>query len=84
MIYPPISSLTEKTDSRYSLVIATAKRAREISEDENREVKKPVIEAIREINSGEVIVVANASSKVQEPENDTEDLFGDDMDAFAE
>lgn len=84
MIYPPISSLTEKTDSRYSLVIATAKRAREISEDENREVKKPVIEAIREINSGEVIVVANASSKVQEPENDTEDLFGDDLDAFAE
>lgn len=84
MIYPPISSLTEKTDSRYSLVIATAKRAREISEDENREVKKPVIEAIREINSGEVVVVANASSKVQEPENDTEDLFGDDLDAFAE
>ena len=84
MIYPPISSLTEKTDSRYSLVIATAKRAREISEDENREVKKPVIEAIREIHSGEVIVVANASSKVQEPENDTEDLFGDDLDAFAE
>ena len=84
MIYPPISSLTEKTDSRYSLVIATAKRAREISEDENREGKKPVIEAIREINSGEVIVVANASSKVQEPENDTEDLFGDDLDAFAE
>ena len=84
MIYPPISSLTEKTDSRYSLVIATAKRAREISEDENREVKKPVIEAIREINSGEVVVVANASSKVQDPENDTEDLFGDDLDAFAE
>ena len=84
MIYPPISSLTEKTDSRYSLVIATAKRAREISEDENREVKKPVIEAIREINSGEVIVVANAPSKVQKSENETEDLFGDDLDTFAE
>ena len=34
MIYPPITNLIEKTNSRYSLVIATAKRAREISEDE--------------------------------------------------
>lgn len=84
MIYPPISSLTEKTDSRYSLVIATAKRAREISEDENREVKKPVIEAIREINSGEVVVVANASGLNRSFENKTEDLFGDDEDVFAE
>ena len=75
---------TKVVNSRYSIVLATAKRAREISEDENREVKKPVIEAIREINSGEVVVVANASSKVQDPENDTEDLFGDDLDAFAE
>ena len=46
MIYPPIRDLTEKTDSRYSLVIATAKRAREISEDETKDVKKPIIEAI--------------------------------------
>ncbi|MBQ2285595.1 MAG: DNA-directed RNA polymerase subunit omega, partial [Clostridia bacterium] len=50
MIYPPITNLIEKTNSRYSLVIATAKRAREISEDETKNVTKPVIEAIREIN----------------------------------
>lgn len=58
MIYPPITNLIEKTNSRYSLVIATAKRAREISEDEAKEVAKPVIEAIREINDGEVIIIS--------------------------
>lgn len=58
MIYPPITNLIEKTNSRYSLVIATAKRAREISEDETRNVMKPVIEAIREINDGEVIIIS--------------------------
>lgn len=67
MIYPPIRDLTEKTDSRYSLVIATAKRAREISEDETKDVKKPIIEAIREINSGEVIIVSS-----EEPKNTEE------------
>lgn len=58
MIYPPITNLIEKTNSRYSLVIATAKRAREISEDETKTVTKPVIEAIREINDGEVIITS--------------------------
>ena len=28
MIYPPLSSLLSKVDSRYTLVVATAKRAR--------------------------------------------------------
>ena len=58
MIYPPITNLIEKTNSRYSLVIATAKRAREISEDKTKEVTKPVIEAIREIDDGEVIIIS--------------------------
>ena len=58
MIYPPITNLIEKANSRYSLVIATAKRARVISEDETKEVTKPVIEAIREINDGEVIITS--------------------------
>ena len=58
MIYPPITNLIEKANSRYSLVIATAKRAREISENEAKNVTKPVIEAIREINDGEVIIIS--------------------------
>ncbi len=32
MIYPPISKLLEVIDSRYTLVVATAKRARLISD----------------------------------------------------
>ena len=56
MIYPPITNLIEKANSRYSLVIATAKRAREISKEVDKNVTKPVIEAIREINDGEVII----------------------------
>ena len=56
MIYPPITNLLEKAYSRYSLVIATAKRARIISEDESREVTKPVIEAIKEIDAGIVTI----------------------------
>lgn len=70
MIYPPIRDLTEKTDSRYSLVIATAKRAREISEDETKDVKKPIIEAIREINNGEVLIVSSEDSKTVEEKNE--------------
>ena len=58
MIYPPITNLIEKTNSRYSLVIATAKRAREIAEDETKNVTKPVVEAIKEINDGEVIIIS--------------------------
>ena len=59
MIYPPIRELTEKTDSRYSLVIAAAKRAREISNsEESSDVAKPLIEAIHEIDNGEVIIVS--------------------------
>lgn len=66
MIYPPVGKLTEKTDSRYSLVIATAKRAREISEDPTREVKKPVVEAINEIYEGKVSICSEKKVKAYE------------------
>ena len=68
MIYPPVGKLAEKTDSRYSLVIAAAKRAREISEDPAREVKKPVIEAIGEIYEGKVAIVSGDQVKEREEE----------------
>lgn len=69
MIYPPVGKLAEKTDSRYSLVIAAAKRAREISEDPAREVKKPVIEAIGEIYEGKVKILSEAQVKASEEES---------------
>ena len=42
MIYPPIKNLVAKTGKRYRLVVATAKRAREIAREEtSAEKEKP-------------------------------------------
>lgn len=41
MIYPPIDQLVEKTGNKYELVIATAKRAREIANAEKAKEKQP-------------------------------------------
>ena len=53
LLYPSINTLRDKTDSRYSLVILAAKRARDIvdgkpalTEDES---ERPVSQAAREI-----------------------------------
>ncbi len=58
MIDPPISSLLEKVDSRYTLVIAASRRARKISEGARIYTKvdsdKPVTVALNEINEGKV------------------------------
>lgn len=44
MLNPSIDNLMEKIDSKYTLVTVSAKRAREIKEDESRKplVEKPV------------------------------------------
>jgi len=56
MLYPSMSELLKKVDNRYLLVNLTARRAREISdENERNEVKtdiKPVRSAINEIANG--------------------------------
>ena len=58
MIYPSLSKLMEKVDSRYSLVVATAKRARELVEGAEPLVKcnndKPVTIAINEIYNSSI------------------------------
>lgn len=60
MIYPSVTDLVEKVGSRYALVIATAKRAREIASGDPALVecdsKKPVTIALNEIYSGAVEV----------------------------
>jgi DNA-directed RNA polymerase subunit omega len=52
MLNPSVNDLLKKTDNRYSLVIATSKRAREIiqeqSEDEGESENKPLAGAIDE------------------------------------
>ena len=56
MIYPQLSELIEKSGSRYGLVIATAKRARQISSGAdplvNCKSNKAVTIAINEIANG--------------------------------
>ena len=65
MIYPPIADLVKKTGSRYTLVIETARRARQLSQgatplstaDSNKEISV----AINEIYEGKVSAVAASS-----------------------
>ncbi len=63
MLYPAVGELEKATESRYALVIMTAKRARQISEEaEVNEVElndKPVKLAINDIASGKVVIKEN-------------------------
>ncbi len=58
MIQPPISDLLKKVENRYTLVIATAKRARMLTGGGQPLTEttsgKPVTVAIHEINEGKV------------------------------
>jgi len=58
MINPPILSLLDKIDNRYSLVVVTAKRARQLIGGAEPLVKidsnQPVTIAIHEINNGKI------------------------------
>jgi DNA-directed RNA polymerase subunit omega len=54
-----LDELMEKVDSRYTLVVLAAKRARQLTERKNEDndgavIRKPVSEALREIASGKV------------------------------
>ncbi|WP_040948589.1 DNA-directed RNA polymerase subunit omega [Gorillibacterium massiliense] len=42
MLYPSIDKLLEKMDSKYSLVVAASKRARQLREGVAPEIGKPV------------------------------------------
>lgn len=53
MLYPEIAKLMEGMPSRYSLVVVTAKRARQLAEHDST-ADKHVSEAIREISEGKV------------------------------
>jgi DNA-directed RNA polymerase subunit omega len=58
MISPSILSLLDKVDNRYSLVVVTSKRARQIIDGESPLIdidsKKPVTIAINEIDQGKI------------------------------
>lgn len=62
MLYPSIDKLLEKVDSKYSLVIATSKRARIIKDGDpllikNIKSNKYVGMALEEFDAGELIIV---------------------------
>ena len=58
MIYPPITELVKKIGSRYTLVIETAKRARQLSQGAipltNVNSNKDVTIAVNEIYEGKI------------------------------
>ena len=53
LLYPSVNKLQEKTDSRYSLVILTAKRARDIIDGKpvltDEQSERPVSQAAKEV-----------------------------------
>ena len=61
MINPSIVNLLEKVDNRYSLVVATSKRARQIIEGQSPLVQvdstKPVTIAIHEIYEWAIVAI---------------------------
>ena len=56
MIYPSLSEITKKADSRYTLVVQVAKRARQLVDGQKPLVTvdsdKPVTIAIHEVKQG--------------------------------
>ena len=52
MLYPEIAKLMEGMPSRYSLVIVTAKRARQLAERNDNITDKHVSYAVKEISEG--------------------------------
>jgi len=65
MIDPPISSLLDKVDSRYTLCILVGKRARQITDGADKltkcNSKKAVTIAINEINENMITYVRTKS-----------------------
>ncbi len=74
MLYPSIIDLMEKAGSRYSLVIAAAKRARQISEEVYKETEvsldgaRSITEAVKEIAEGKVEIINSDNNETIEEE----------------
>jgi len=73
MLYPSINEIKHKADSRYTLVILAAKRARDLVDGKpplvDCKVNRPVSIAAREINE-DLIKVRYPEDKPEEPEAD--------------
>lgn len=69
MIYPTLASLLERVDSKYTLVVAVSKRARQLVDGQPRLTKvdsnKPVTIAINEISEGKILYERNKQEKLE-------------------
>jgi DNA-directed RNA polymerase subunit omega len=69
MIYPALSSLLEKVDSKYTLVVAVSKRARQLVDGDPRLIgidsNKPVTIAINEINDNRIVYERNNPENIE-------------------
>lgn len=65
MIVPAIGSLLEKVDSRYTLVVAAAKRARQLTDGSHKltecESEKAVTIAVNEIDEKKITYIRTRS-----------------------
>ncbi|MBN2796733.1 MAG: DNA-directed RNA polymerase subunit omega [Clostridia bacterium] len=72
MLYPPVNELIRKAGTRYGLIIAAAKRAREIIDTDDEVISVDssvaVTQAINEIYDG-TIVIRELSEDEYEEEN---------------
>lgn len=75
MLYPSINEIKHKADSRYTLVILAAKRARDIVDGKpplvDCKVHRPVSIAAREINEDMIKVRYPEDKPAEEPEEET-------------
>jgi DNA-directed RNA polymerase subunit omega len=71
MIYPTLKELLEKVESKYTLVVAVSKRARQLVEGQPKLTKttsnKPVTVAINEIAEGKLTYVRNSDIIEEQP-----------------
>ncbi|OPJ56902.1 DNA-directed RNA polymerase subunit omega [Alkalithermobacter paradoxus] len=80
MLYPSVNDLLTKVDNRYTLVVAVAKRARQLIDGDPKLVKvkeiKPVSIATYEMNEGKLThrPITAAEMKAMEEENKKEEI----------
>ena len=77
MVKPAVTDLLKKVDNRYSLVIMTSKRARQIAEGEtpmtNVDEKSPVTLAVNEIYEGKVYKLDDEENETTESNENNEE-----------
>lgn len=79
--YPAINDLVAKADNKYELVLATAKRAREIVDGNDPlviiDVNNPVSIATKEIDEDVVRIVSFADQPLEENDDFPEEVMAD-------